>query len=413
MTVWIVQPHDALIVRDGRPFGPTPGARARSMAFPFPSTIAGSVRALWWVHGGRTFSGQGVTSQEQHELLNVAVKGPLLVELEDSKDAHASWLLPAPADVLLLRTNAANQDTVELHRLLPLAMPVGAITNLEAEADDQEQALWLVGLERPNPNKPEAEIPLYWHWKHLQTWLLDPQQLQQTFASQSLSALGSKGPTSESRTHLRVRPGQLTAQEGFLFQTSGLEFHRLTAPRPGSKATLTQVKHFALGVITDVELPTGPAFLGGERRAVQWQKTNLTLPTCPSEIRNTIVAQKHCRLMLLTPGQFAVGDRPSWLLTSTPGVTATVRGMVVQRPQIVSGWDYAEKRPKATQRLAPAGSVYFLKLDGDEKAIEQFVDQLWMTCVSDGEQERRDGFGLAVLGTWDGLPRPMTKEDNA
>ena len=41
---WLIEPIDPLIVRDGRPFGPTPGARARTLPFPFPQTIAGAVR---------------------------------------------------------------------------------------------------------------------------------------------------------------------------------------------------------------------------------------------------------------------------------------------------------------------------------------------------------------------------------
>ena len=44
MSIWIIEPHDPLIFRDGRPFGPTPGARAFSLPFPFPSTLAGVVR---------------------------------------------------------------------------------------------------------------------------------------------------------------------------------------------------------------------------------------------------------------------------------------------------------------------------------------------------------------------------------
>ena len=38
MTIWLVEPRDPLIVREGRPFGPDPGAWATSLPFPFPST---------------------------------------------------------------------------------------------------------------------------------------------------------------------------------------------------------------------------------------------------------------------------------------------------------------------------------------------------------------------------------------
>ena len=44
MTTWIIEPHDPLIFRDGRPFGPNPGARAKTLSFPFPSTTTGGVR---------------------------------------------------------------------------------------------------------------------------------------------------------------------------------------------------------------------------------------------------------------------------------------------------------------------------------------------------------------------------------
>ena len=69
----------------------------------------------------------------------------------------------------------------------------------------------------------------------------------------------------------------------------------------------------------------------------------------------------------------------------------------VSRYQVISGWDYAIHKPKPTRRLAPAGSVYFLKIG---KNTENFVKNVWMQNISDGEENRADGFGLAALGTW-------------
>ena len=54
-----------------------------------------------------------------------------------------------------------------------------------------------------------------------------------------------------------------------------------------------------------------------------------------------------------------------------------------------------------------AGTVMFVSLAGDRAAIERWVDATWMQCISDEEQDRRDGFGLAVLGVWDGKVRKM------
>jgi CRISPR-associated protein Cmr3 len=70
-------------------------------------------------------------------------------------------------------------------------------------------------------------------------------------------------------------------------------------------------------------------------------------------------------------------------------------------------------RPKPSRRLVPAGSVYFLKLDGSDAAIDQFIDATWLQAISDDEQDRRDGFGLALFGAWDGVPRPMNSQVEA
>ena len=52
MTLWRIEPRGPLIVRDGRPFGLNPGARAESLDFPFPATIAGARHHRAGHHGG-------------------------------------------------------------------------------------------------------------------------------------------------------------------------------------------------------------------------------------------------------------------------------------------------------------------------------------------------------------------------
>jgi CRISPR-associated protein Cmr3 len=76
-----------------------------------------------------------------------------------------------------------------------------------------------------------------------------------------------------------------------------------------------------------------------------------------------------------------------------------LQAAITPRPEVVSGWDMAQKRPKPTRRLVPAGGVYFVRLDGDEASINRWLDATWWQCVSDDEQARRDGFGLCVIGT--------------
>ena len=141
--------------------------------------------------------------------------------------------------------------------------------------------------------------------------------------------------------------------------------------------------------------------LGGERRIVFWRQAKVELPACPAEVRQQIVKQRRGRLVLATPALFERGFLPTWVLNHPSGVKLRIVAAAVPRPAHISGWDYKKKMPKPTRRLAPAGSVYFFEItDGDEQAIEQFIASVWLTPISDGEQERRDGFGVALLGTW-------------
>jgi CRISPR-associated protein Cmr3 len=48
--------------------------------------------------------------------------------------------------------------------------------------------------------------------------------------------------------------------------------------------------------------------------------------------------------------------------------------------------------------MVPAGGVYFFtRVDGDPRVL---ATNGWLKPVSDAPHDRRDGFGLAVWGTW-------------
>jgi len=113
-------------------------------------------------------------------------------------------------------------------------------------------------------------------------------------------------------------------------------------------------------------------------------------------------------MVLATPAIFEHGWRPGWLntkLIGTPpggGPELKLVGVSIQRWKAVSGWSLAKQAgtdkpgPKAIRRLVPAGGVYFFETKDNAAAL---ADQ-WLQPVSDNEQDRRDGFGLAVWGTW-------------
>jgi CRISPR-associated protein Cmr3 len=380
MTVWIIEPRDPLIVRDGRPFHATPGARAVSLSFPFPSTTTGALRS----RAGSDAEGRFV--KDASAMLKIAVRGPLLVELDD--DNHIKdWLFPAPADALLLQLKEGELKEGEVlrQRLLPLRLPDGAVSDF-AHPD-----LALVGPLHPRPNKPFKEAPAYWNYATFCAWLSKPPDAEDPVEPVSL---GHNGLTRESRIHIMRDSARGAAADGALFETEGLEF----ACRDNQR----NIQRLALVIEATAEtLPQSMVDnLGGERRLAVWRKAEGELPQCPAELKARIAHDKACRLILLTPACFEQGFHPRWLLESRAGMTTQLTAIAINRPQIVSGWDFAKKQPKASRRLAPAGSVFFLKLTGNDAAIQTWIDQTWMHCISDGEQDRRDGFGLAALGTW-------------
>jgi CRISPR-associated protein Cmr3 len=415
MAIWIIEPHDPLIVRDGRPFGPDPGARASSLPFPFPSTTAGGVRTRAALDDNGFFKftddqNQPEVQKQLNRLKQLPVRGPLLVQLTvDGRDiASDQWLVPAPRDALLFPTGpaATGKPSALLQQLVPLQLPE------HAQTDFDQQGLMLVGQSSYDERKPLNEAPHYWYWKTFQTWLRNPSSLNGTV--QRLAELGQIGPLREQRLHVSIDADKEVAKDGMLFETSGLEF---TTPGKGGQR-LKGAQRLALAIVVDDSeqfIPrAGLAGFGGERRIVSWHKSSADLPSCPSELEQTIITNKACRLFLLTPAYFEEGYRPTWLLTEAAnhGVTVRLKAIAIQRPQVASGWDLALRKPKPSRRLALAGTVLFLSLEGTDTAISNWIKNMWIQCISDNDengQARNDGFGLAVFGIWSGQAVAMRK----
>ncbi len=402
MTIWLIEPRDPLIVRDGRPFEPTPGAQAISLPFPHPSTTTGGARTRAGLDNNGHFAYQA-HSKELEELKRLKVRGPLLVQLAEN-GSHAiqvQWFAPAPLDAVILSSQQKDDDadTLTLRRLVPLQRLA------EAQTDFNPGELALVGLVQAEKSKPASEAPHFWKWEIFQSWLLDPSQKEGKITN--LSELGYNDLQKDRRLHVSIDAEKLVAREGALFATSGLEF---TYPGRNEKR-LSEAQRLALAI--DVEqhnrfkIKAGLAGLGGERRMVCWHESSEKFPSLPPEIEDKIVIDKACRVVVLTPAFFRAGYYPNWLLEEHYGVRPRPAAIAIQRPTVVSGWDLENRRPKQSRRLAPAGSVFFLKLEGSDDAIRDWVKHMWMQCISDDEQSRLDGFGLAVTGTWSGQPVAM------
>jgi CRISPR-associated protein Cmr3 len=381
LQTWIIEPRDSLIVRDGKPFGVNI-THATSLDFPFPSTTTGGVRT----RAGLDANGKFDVSQIS-VVKDIEVKGSLLAEIHLNFNTITDFYLPSPADALLLQDDKQRLDKThaQLYRLLPLDI-ADSLNNLEG--------LLPVGLNRTDKKDKPFNDLAFWSWRQLLRWLKDSYDS----TSIELKEYGIGSLKKDSRTHVAINL-DMASSDGDLFSTRGLEFNYSD---PKKAIDLEKVKKLALVVFVDdanskkLENKGNLAPLGGERRLVTWRedKNQQQIQTCPDEIKKRIKAEKHCRLMLLTPAFFTEGMPKS-------NADYEVKAIACNRYQTVSGWDFEIDRPKPTRRLLPAGSVLFLDLQNN-KDIESWIDNTWFSCVGDNEQAIKDGFGLSVLGTWDG-----------
>lgn len=364
MSTWILEPRDPFIARDARPFTAEPGARAVSLPLPPPSTIAG----IWRTRRGRKSDGTFDTSMVE-SLLQEQVAGPLLAELSPEGEIKG-FFAPAPADAVIF----GEKGSLQVHHLVPTSLLEGEKTNLP------QGCMPLSFMGKPPQGKPSSTASPYWSWKAFERWLLDPTDHAWNEAD------GTEGPVPSPRMHVAVLPDRLTAADGQLFMTEGRNFQ--LADR---RLALT------LRAQKDEGVQDGLLTAGGERRISHLRPGATSWPLMPKDLATRIARDKGCRLFLLTPGLFAEGWCPN---LNHPKVKITLAGASLARPLTISGWDLKKRAPKPTRRSVPMGAVYFLRLEGSEADIKAWVEEMWLKTISDDAQDCRDGFGVAVLGTW-------------
>jgi CRISPR-associated protein Cmr3 len=362
---------DPLLFRDGRPFTNELGAqRADSLPVPPPGVVAGAVRTAignaegWdWRNGG------------SKKALAIPVHGPVVMLGEGEPVAAA------PADAVIYRESNDQEKPLQCMCLRPRQTSAGC-----------NMPEGVLPMQVTRQEKPERGYR-FWRWEDLMRWLEAPtgegfDPLPACFAN-----IGN--PTVEERTHVMIGE-QGVAKDGMLYTTasvSPLEVRRAKGKSSVQEwSYLARVEH-AAGV-------SGPLFLGGERRVAAASPAEGEWPACPGGLAKALAGSQLVRMVLITPAIFSGGWKPGWAGGAPPGaegLTLTLKAACVSRREAISGWDYAAHGPKALRWMAPAGSVYFFQAQGD---TSQLAAGAWLSPVSDNEQDRRDGYGLAVWGIW-------------
>ena len=402
---WRISPRDSLVSRDGRPFGAGQGNRMRGLPWLLPSVVAGAFRtALVKADSDLDFSGN-----MPEELMKTSVAGMLPVAKNGDKQEQEIYL-PAPCD------SVWNEKSGKILKVQPRAFSEGE--GVDFPAGEQSLLPVMLSEKQSESEFKPRDVPAWWPASKFAQWLTeDKTELDKNWFDNSFL----KTAIQEMRDHVCIDPERGAAAESLLFATANL--NTTFFPRfgeTGADKTVSFERRFAeasLALRTEVDDPkfnvqnfNGWHPIGGERRMVHWEaddtETN-KLWKCLDQVKIALTNATHVRMVLTTPAIFQNGWKPDWLdenLEGTPpgtNVKLKLVGICNQRWKAISGWSLAPPRgPKPVRRMVPAGGVYFFEVDEESDRDTTDLADAWLQPVSDSEQDRRDGFGLAIWGTW-------------
>lgn len=343
MNTLFLTPLDVLFLRGNQHFG-TAGAHGAALMPPWPSLAAGAIRSRLMAAG-----------ETLETLADFRLTYFGLAQRIDDKNAEA--LLPLPSDVMVSdkALNNARYATPTTHATgitssyalpkLPsfcLDAPAKPISGLWLNA--KGIATWLAG------SKIAAEHLV----RSSELWKIDS-RLGIALDAQKRSAADGQIYTSEAVA--------LEQDIGFAVRYEG-------APALAENSMIR---------------------LGGDGRGAIAQSLAHALPE-PDWQR--IQREGRFRLLLTTPGLFANGWHPEEI----PGQLVAAS---VNRADTISGWDLLTAKPKAAQRIAPAGSVYwFESSDGKLADVAALKALLHNGLPIDDATRRTEGFNHCHIAAW-------------
>lgn len=360
MSMFLIEARDTLVLGDGKRVG-EPGSH-RSLDFPWPSTLAGTLRT----EAGRD-PRSGRFAAESKDVLKWQVRGPFLAELGE-EDEVLRLLFPSPGDAVIFE--GKEKDGAPSRPQLRALKP-SEESFLSDLPSDLKPLLFSKDAEAAKPSK---QAPRYWSQLNMWRWLVSPADIPNWSDEHSLAAVGR-----QPRVSVAMSSDTGTGLDGALFEVEHVVWRQDLSRR------------FAVAAEIDRPLDARTVGLGGERRLSFLRPTRWQLPPPPFELIDKLRKSRKARLILTTPAIFDQGYRPS----SIPG--ARLIAASVGRPQTISGWDWACGRPKAARRCAPAGSVYWVDLN-DGVDPEKWLAERWLQSLSSDPQDQRDGFGLTLVG---------------
>ena len=401
-----VTPLEPLVARDTRPL--LSGSHMHSLAWIPPSVLVGAVRTFLYKRG----------MKEPSSLKEIMVQGGFpIMDIStfsngtQKESTEEKIYFPMPRDYL--QGKETDGTGKKIYKIRPWNLPkqCGIYREEGTMLDTMLSSGFCFCAPTPVPAesmKPD-KVDSYWSHSVIGEWLRDPQNEEFDLTKEKMGTLRS--PSLDERVHVAIDSESRSAQKNGLFTSVALDLTYTQKKKKYAERSLS------LRIVSDNKLDLPKEFIipvGGDRHLAifkQEQQQDFTLWKCPLEVK--IKQGTGLRMVLATPAFFENGWCPDWVASdgtgTIPGSSIKVRlkGAVVSRWKPQSGWSYEEaakgKRQKPLRRLVPEGSVYFFEVIENSK--NEGIKDLWLNaaCQSTqekGKQEMRDGFGLALWGTW-------------
>lgn len=367
-----IEPLDVLFLRGNKLFG-DPGSFGESLVPPWPSAAAGAIRARMLADDGIDLAAFA-KGQIEHPTLGTPENPKDFAvthfHLARRTDRGIEILVAPPADLVIGKGEGGNHS---VRRLRPVQLPDTGIVSSTALPQ-------LAVLAEKERSKPASG-----YWLKQSGW--EKYLRGETPTADDLTESGDLWQI-DPRVGVGLDAGMRRAAEGRLFSVQAV--------------ALARDAGFLVG-ITGAEPPAdGLLRLGGDGRAAAIHTVSCALPEPDYE---AITQARRCRLVLTTPGLFSGGWLPTGADSEGRFDLHDVRGRLVcaavPRAEVISGWDLATNRPKPAQRVAPAGSVWWLDdLDATPEALRKLAaNGLWRK-EEQNSSRRAEGFNRFTFAAY-------------
>ncbi len=391
---YFIQPLSPLVFRSGKPFGSH--VSVADINFPPPSTGAGMLRTQYMLQNEFTLSPKEgelevkLSPEAEGQLRKILHKGPFLADLLE--DGEIILFAPKPVDALYLRDKESGEIT--LVRLAPTKLS-------DSLGSDLPKGLYPVMMENSIKGKPQSGAVL-WRFEHLLAW-----QNGDSLSFDEVNQGGIQAIPTDFRTHITIDDERFAAEEGKLFQSVAYDF----SPQWQGRYQGWEAGQLGFILLSDEVIEERLVKFGGKGRISQLSQINpLAILEPPKSLGESVAEAQGLRLTLLTPAIFAQGYLPNWLDATTfegtlpnTNIRVKLQASSMERWMPISGWDMHTNKPKAMRKAVASGAVYWFKIlsyEGDYEQLHKELSSLYLSSVSDEEQDQRDGFGLVTLSAW-------------